>query len=51
MLIKDLKKKINALDDNVRVVVLNAGFEEVINTEIIDDVFYIEIVYNYDEME
>jgi|TARA_A100001201_G_scaffold37940_1_gene39854 hypothetical protein len=51
MKIKDLKDKIKNLDDNVRVVVLNAGFEENIEIETIDNVLYIEIIYDYEEME
>jgi len=51
MNIKDLKNKIKDLDDNVRVVVLNAGFEEIIEIETIDNVLYIEIIYDYEEME
>ena len=51
MNIKDLKNKIKDLDDNVRVVVLNAGFEENVEIEEINDILYIEIIYDFEEME
>ena len=47
MNIKDLKNKIKDLDDNVRVVVLNAGFEENVEIEEINDILYIEIIYDF----